>query len=65
MLGESHQGNELMDSAILWIVGISGTLAIALFAIKGLLDQLPDLAESWHRAKRAFRNSDDSGDDVS
>ncbi|WP_179850934.1 hypothetical protein [Streptomyces sp. TLI_55] len=54
-----------MDSAILWIVGISGVLAITLFAIKGLLDQLPDIAESWHRAKRAFRDPDDPGDDGS
>ena len=54
-----------MDSAILWIVGISGVLTIALFVIKGLLDQLPEIAASWHRAKRAFRDPDDSGDDDS
>ncbi|WSQ09009.1 hypothetical protein OG604_15195 [Streptomyces sp. NBC_01231] len=54
-----------MDSAILWILGTSGVLAIALFVIKGLLDQLSDIAKSWHRAKRAFRDPDGSGEDGS
>ncbi|WP_181018606.1 hypothetical protein [Streptomyces lydicamycinicus] len=53
-----------MDSAILWLLGASGVLAVALFVIKGLLDQVPDIAESWHRAKHAVRGQDRSdGDD--
>ncbi|MET8723832.1 hypothetical protein [Streptomyces misionensis] len=47
-----------MDSAILWLLGASGVAAIALFVIKGLLDQLPEVAQSWHRARRAFRSDD-------
>ncbi|MCK7627204.1 hypothetical protein MUU72_29615 [Streptomyces sp. RS10V-4] len=45
-----------MDSAILWLLGAAGVLSIALFVLKGLLDQLPDLAQSWHRARHAFSN---------
>ncbi|GAO08724.1 hypothetical protein TPA0598_04_03600 [Streptomyces lydicamycinicus] len=57
-------GFEPVDSAILWLLGASGVLAVALFVIKGLLDQVPDIAESWHRAKHAVRGQDRSdGDD--
>ncbi|WP_202532812.1 hypothetical protein [Streptomyces sp. SID3212] len=47
-----------MDSAVIWILGASGVLAVVLFVVKGLLDQVPDIAESWHRAKRAIRNEE-------
>lgn len=43
-----------MDSAILWLLGAASVLTIVLFVVKGLLDQLPDVFASWHRAKRAF-----------
>ncbi|MFE5483022.1 hypothetical protein [Streptomyces sp. NPDC056527] len=46
-----------MDAAILSILGVATVAAIALFSLKGLLDQVPDLVKSWRRAKRAF--SDD------
>ncbi|MFE2034305.1 hypothetical protein ACFXBB_13820 [Streptomyces scopuliridis] len=49
-----------MDSVVLWILGVASVLTIALFVVKGLLDQLPDLADSWHRAKRAFGEGGDS-----
>ncbi|MFE4305710.1 hypothetical protein [Streptomyces sp. NPDC056891] len=52
-----------MDSAIILILGIAGVAAIALFVLKGLLDQIPDLAESWHRARRAIRGDERAGSD--
>ncbi|MEU4166105.1 hypothetical protein AB0F46_04365 [Streptomyces sp. NPDC026665] len=52
-----------MDSAILLVLGIAGVVSITVFAVKGILDQLPEVAESWHRAKRAFRNNDQPDSD--
>ncbi|MEU2558430.1 hypothetical protein ABZ626_03645 [Streptomyces longispororuber] len=50
-----------MDSAIItWLLAISGVAAICLFVVKGLLDQLPDVFASWHRAMRALRGKDES-----
>ncbi|MFD9540911.1 hypothetical protein [Streptomyces sp. NPDC060022] len=50
-----------MDSAIIWLLGATGVVAVALYVIKGLLDQIPDLARSWHRARDAFRERGRSG----
>ncbi|MFJ3229901.1 hypothetical protein [Streptomyces sp. NPDC086787] len=52
-----------MDSANLWILAAAGTVTTILFVLKGLLDQLPDLAKSWKQAKRAFRGDEPSGND--
>ncbi|QKM68822.1 hypothetical protein EWI31_17965 [Streptomyces tsukubensis] len=39
----------------LWVLGGSGVASVALFAAKGLLDQLPGVFDSWHAARRAWR----------
>ncbi|MEU2909319.1 hypothetical protein ACFYM3_15370 [Streptomyces massasporeus] len=46
-------------TAILFILAIAGVASICLFALKGLLDQVPDVIDSagkardaWHRFKR-------------
>lgn len=39
----------------LWVLAGSGVASVALFAAKGLLDQLPGLFDSWHAARRAWR----------
>ncbi|MEV0257750.1 hypothetical protein AB0H82_26265 [Streptomyces sp. NPDC050732] len=50
-----------MDSAIIWLLGATGVVAVALYVTKGLLDQIPDLAQSWRRARDAFRETERSG----
>lgn len=39
----------------LWVLAGSGVASVALFAAKGLLDQLPGVFDSWHAARRAWR----------
>jgi hypothetical protein len=46
-------------TAIIIILAIAGVASVLLFAVKGLLDQVPDVIESagrardsWHRFKR-------------
>ncbi|WP_330307616.1 MULTISPECIES: hypothetical protein [unclassified Streptomyces] len=46
-------------AAILFILAIAGVASICLFALKGLLDQVPDVIDSagkardaWHRFKK-------------
>ncbi|MGP3924574.1 MULTISPECIES: hypothetical protein [unclassified Streptomyces] len=46
------------DTVILAILAIAGVCTILLFAVKGVLDQLPGIFESWHRARRAWRGDD-------
>ncbi|WP_149825024.1 hypothetical protein [Streptomyces tailanensis] len=41
-------------TAILFILAIAGVVAIFLFALKGLLDQLPDVFDSAGRARDAW-----------
>jgi hypothetical protein len=44
-----------VDSTItLSVLAVSGVVSVALFAIKGLLDQLPGVLNSWHAARRAW-----------
>lgn len=45
-----------MDVTItLWVLAGSGVASVALFAAKGLLDQLPGVFDSWRAARRAWR----------
>ncbi|MFF9004648.1 hypothetical protein ACF087_02355 [Streptomyces goshikiensis] len=45
-----------MDTAVtLGILAIFGVLSILLFAIRGFLDQLPDVFASAYRVRRAWR----------
>lgn len=46
-----------MDAAIIWILGIFGLLAVAVWSLKGFLDQLPDLFESFRKARVALRKA--------
>jgi hypothetical protein len=47
-----------VDSTVtLWLLGASGVLSIALFVVKGLLDQLPDVFASLHAARRAWHEA--------
>ncbi|WP_329538336.1 hypothetical protein OG568_53945 (plasmid) [Streptomyces sp. NBC_01450] len=45
-----------MDVLTLWILAASGVVTLLLFTVRGILEQLPDLFASWHRAKRALRD---------
>ncbi|WP_326650482.1 hypothetical protein [Streptomyces sp. NBC_01750] len=42
-------------AAILFILAIAGVASICLFALKGLLDQLPDVIDSAGRARDAWQ----------
>ncbi|MFF7099998.1 hypothetical protein ACFY9X_07405 [Streptomyces nigra] len=47
--------------AIIIILAIAGVLSVLLLAVRGLLDQVPDVIESATRVRhawRGFRNSD-------
>ncbi|WP_329529705.1 hypothetical protein OG568_48305 (plasmid) [Streptomyces sp. NBC_01450] len=57
----SYEGVESVDALTLLILGAAGALSVLLFTVRGLLDQLPEVFEAWHRAKRAIR--DRAGDD--
>ncbi|MCG7208156.1 hypothetical protein [Streptomyces arenae] len=51
-----------MDVLTLWILATSGVVASVLFAVRGILEQLPGVFAAWHRAKRALRNQEPDGD---
>lgn len=44
-----------MDGTVIIILAIAGVASVLLFAIKGILDQLPDLFESFRRARDAWK----------
>ncbi|WP_437070873.1 hypothetical protein [Streptomyces sp. enrichment culture] len=50
-----REAGTLGDSLILATLTISSVITVALFAIKGTLDQLPDVLNSWRRAVQAMR----------
>uniref|UniRef100_UPI003F492599 hypothetical protein n=1 Tax=Streptomyces chartreusis TaxID=1969 RepID=UPI003F492599 len=56
-----HEGVESVDALTMWILGMAGAASVFLFTVRGLLDQLPEVFEAWHRARRAIR--DRAGDD--
>jgi hypothetical protein len=41
-------------AAILFILAIAGVVSICLFALKGLLDQVPDVIDSAGKARDAW-----------
>lgn len=50
-----REAGTLGDSLTLAILTISSVITVALFAIKGTLDQLPAVLDSWRRAVQAMR----------
>jgi Sec-independent protein translocase protein TatA len=42
-------------SAIIIILAIAGVVSVLLFAVKGILDQLPDVFDSFRRARDAWK----------
>ncbi|MFG3011228.1 hypothetical protein ACGFZB_12325 [Streptomyces cinerochromogenes] len=51
---------------ILAILGTTGVVSAALSALKGLLDQVPDVIRAWRRVVDEVRRdrADDGGDDA-
>lgn len=52
-----REAGALGDSLTLAILTISSVITVTLFAIKGTLDQLPDVLDSWRRAVQAMRGN--------
>lgn len=49
-----------MDSTIiLSVLAGAGVLSILLFAVKGVLDQVPGVLESWSAVRRAWRRANE------
>ncbi|MEV5438191.1 hypothetical protein AB0K80_19580 [Streptomyces sp. NPDC052682] len=51
-------------TAIIIILAIAGVASVLLFAIKGILDQLPDVFESFRRARDAWKRLKEEPDEV-
>ncbi|MGV9456375.1 hypothetical protein [Streptomyces sp. NPDC003635] len=48
-----------MEQTILFVLAACSVVSAVLFGVKQLLDQLPDMIVSWHRAVAAWRRSGD------
>ncbi|MFB7950071.1 hypothetical protein ACFC6L_34775 [Kitasatospora phosalacinea] len=47
-----------MDSILInWLLAGAGVLGILLFVIKGVLDQVPSVLDSWSTVRRAWRRA--------
>ncbi|MET9987484.1 hypothetical protein [Streptomyces rochei] len=57
----SREARTLGDSLTLAVLTISSVIAVTLFVIRGVLDQLPGVFSSWHRAIEAMRASRSRG----
>ncbi|MEU0246664.1 hypothetical protein ABZ192_20475 [Streptomyces sp. NPDC006235] len=51
-------------TAIIIILAIAGVASVLLFAIKGILDQLPDVFESFRRARDAWKRLKEKQDEA-
>ncbi|MFH9330691.1 hypothetical protein ACH4KU_17090 [Streptomyces althioticus] len=51
-------------TAIIIILAIAGVASVLLFAIKGILDQLPDVFDSFRRARDAWKHLKEEPDEV-
>ncbi|WP_326659082.1 hypothetical protein [Streptomyces canus] len=60
-----HEGVESLDALTMWILGTAGAVSVFLFTVRGLLDQLPEVFEAWHRARRAIRDRAGNDDRLS
>lgn len=53
-----------MDGTAIIILAIAGVASVMLFAIKGILDQLPDVFDSFRRARDAWKRLKEEQDEV-
>lgn len=51
-------------TAIIVILAIAGVASVLLFAVKGILDQLPDVFDSFRRARDAWKRLKEEQDQV-
>ena len=51
-------------NAIIIILAIAGVASVLLFAIKSILDQLPDVFESFRRARDAWKRLKEEQDEA-
>ncbi|WP_406258756.1 hypothetical protein [Streptomyces nigra] len=51
-------------TAIIIILAIAGVVSVLLFAIKGILDQLPDVFDSFRRARDAWKHLKEEPDEA-
>ncbi|MFE3627725.1 hypothetical protein ACIQF5_14955 [Streptomyces goshikiensis] len=51
----------LGDTFILTILGTAGVVGMVIFALKDILDRLPELFASWRRVRRAWRGEPEEG----
>ncbi|MGX5212630.1 hypothetical protein ACWKT3_28730 [Streptomyces violaceus] len=51
-------------NAIIIILAIAGVASVLLFAVKGILDQLPDVFDSFRRARDAWKRLKEEQDEV-
>ncbi|WP_189192692.1 hypothetical protein [Streptomyces albiflavescens] len=58
------EGVEPVDVLSLWILAAAGVASVVLFAVRGVLDQLPQVFAAWHRARRAIRERPDGDDQL-
>ncbi|WP_143659078.1 hypothetical protein [Streptomyces platensis] len=45
---------------VLWLLAGASVISVVLFSVKGVLDQLPEVFQSYRRAKRAWQGDGDS-----
>ncbi|MEU3246958.1 MULTISPECIES: hypothetical protein [unclassified Streptomyces] len=48
-----------MDVLILWFLAAASVVSVALFTVRGILDQLREVFVAWHRARGAIRGDVD------
>ncbi|MBT2420757.1 hypothetical protein J7F01_36815 [Streptomyces sp. ISL-22] len=53
----------MSDSLIIALLTISSVITVMLFVVKGALDQLPEVVNSWRRAVQAMRGGTPRGQD--
>jgi hypothetical protein len=52
------------DSAVLTLLAGAGVISVLLFAVRGILEQLPDVLQSWHRVRKAWRDAASDDDQL-
>ncbi|MFC5664825.1 hypothetical protein ACFP3U_17765 [Kitasatospora misakiensis] len=53
-----------MDSILNnWLLAGAGVLGILFYVVKGVLDQVPSVLESWSTVRRAWRRANEDEDE--